>query len=280
MKNLSVFTITLLFLSLTAAPAELKVGSYNLRTNVPRDLPFNGWKQRAPRCLEVLKAEKFDIFGTQETQKCHIDTITSIGYKAIGLPRENKNNAEYSTIFYNPEILELEKTETFWLSETPDVTGSKSWNTACPRICTVGYFTHKASGKKFIYVNTHLDHKSRLAREKGIELIIKYLKKFKLDYPYILTGDFNARPDSEVYKKISGFMSDARHISEKTLPGAKQTYHAYRADPAKRRMSVPIDYIFVNDNAVKVKTFQVIDDFKNGFASSDHFPVAATIVLK
>ena len=190
MKNLSVFTITLLFLSLTAAPAELKVGSYNLRTNVPRDLPFNGWKQRAPRCLEVLKAEKFDIFGTQEVQKCHIDTITSIGYKAIGLPRENKKNAEYSTIFYNPDILELEKTETFWLSETPDVTGSKSWDTACPRICTVGYFTHKASGKKFIYVNTHLDHKSRLAREKGIELIIKYLKKFKLDYPYILTGDF------------------------------------------------------------------------------------------
>ena len=280
MKNLSVFIITLLFLSLTAAPAELKVGSYNLRINTPRDLPSNSWKQRAPRCLEVLKAEKFDIFGTQETQKCHIDQITAIGYKAIGLPRENKNNAEHSTIFYNPEILELEKTETFWLSETPDITGSKSWNTACPRICTVGYFTHKASGKIFVYVNTHLDHKSQLAREKGIELIIKYLKKFKLDYPYILTGDFNARPDSEVYKKISGFMADARIVSEKILPSANQTYHGYKADPAKRRMNMPIDYIFVNDIAVKVKTFQVIDDFKNGFASSDHFPVSATITLQ
>ena len=258
----------------------LKVGSYNLRTDTKRDLPLNGWEQRAPRCLELLKAEKFDIFGGQEVQKCHIDQITAIGYKAIGLPRDNSPKAEHSTIFYNPEILKLEKTETFWLSETPDVPGSKSWNTACPRICTIGYFTHKASGKIFVYVNTHLDHKSQLAREKGIELIIKYLKKFKLDYPYILTGDFNARPDSEVYKNISGFMADSSKVAETILPCAKQTFHGYQADPAKRRMSVPIDYIFVNDIAVKVKSFQVIDDFRNGFASSDHFPLSVTAVLK
>ena len=280
MKRFSVFAAALLFLSLTAAPVMLKVGSYNLRTDTKRDLPLNGWEQRAPRCLELLKAEKFDIFGGQEVQKCHIDQITAIGYKAIGLPRDNSKKAEHSTIFYNPEVLELQKTETFWLSETPNVPGSKSWNTACPRICTIGYFTHKASGKIFILVNTHLDHKSKLARENGIELIIKHLSKFKKDHPYILTGDFNARPDSEVYKKISGFMSDARHISEKTLPGAKQTFHAYQADPAKRRLSVPIDYIFVNDVAVKVKSFQVIDDFRNGFASSDHFPLSAIVVLK
>ena len=280
MKKFSILTLILLFLSLGAAPVMHKVGSYNLRTNTTRDLPNNGWEQRAPRCLELLKTEKFDIFGSQETQQCHIDKITASGYKAIGLPRDDSKTAEHSTIFYNPEVLELRKTETFWLSETPNVPGSKSWNTACPRIFTVGFFTHKASGKIFIFVNTHLDHKSKLARENGIELIIKYLSKFKLDYPYILTGDFNARPDSEVYKKISGFMSDARHISEKTLPGAKQTFHAYQADPAKRRMSVPIDYIFVNESEVKVKSFQVIDDFKNGLSSSDHFPLSATIVLQ
>lgn len=258
----------------------LKVASYNLRLNTSRDLPVNRWKARAPRCLELLKTEKFDIFGTQEAQKCHIETITSIGYKVIGLPRDNSKAPEHSTIFYNPETLELQKTETFWLSETPDVPGSRSWNTACPRICTIGYFTHKASGKKFVFVNTHLDHRSQPARKNGIKLIMTYLRKFKLDYPYILTGDFNARPDSDVYKEIAGFMADARTIAETILPSPKQTFHAYQADPAKRRMSLPIDYIFVNNVAVKVKSFQVIDDFKNGLASSDHFPVTATIVLK
>ncbi len=280
MKKVFIISTALLALALSAAPVMLKVGSYNLRTNVPRDLPHNGWKSRAPRCIAFLKSAKFDIFGTQEVQKCHIKTITSIGYKAIGQPRDDKENSEYSAIFYDPEILELNKTETFWLSETPDVPGSRSWNSAYPRICTVGYFTHKASGKNFLFVNTHLDHKSQLARENAIRMIISYLKKFKKDHPYILTGDFNARPDSEVYKEISGFMADARTVSEKVLPGPNQTFHGYQADPAKRRMNMPIDYIFVNDVAVKVKTFQVIDDFKNGFASSDHFPVAATVIFQ
>lgn len=282
MKTASIISLLLgglFFSGLQAAPAALKVASYNLRMDSRRDLPLNGWKQRAPRCLELLKTEKFDIFGSQETQKPHIKTITAIGYKAIGLPRDNSKAPEHSTIFYNPETLELQKTETFWLSETPAVPGSKSWNTACPRICTVGYFTHKASGKKFIFVNTHLDHKSIPARENGVKLIISYLKKFKLDQPYILTGDFNARPDSDVYKTVSAFMADARNVAEKVLPGPKQTFHAYQADPAKRRMTLPIDYIFVNNSAVKVKSFKVIDDFKNGLSSSDHFPVVAEVTL-
>ena len=282
MKTASIISVLLgglLLSSLQAAPATLKVASCNLRTNTKRDQPNNGWNKRASRCLELLKAEKFDIFGSQETQKAHIKTITSIGYKAIGQPRDNTKNSEYSAIFYDPEVLELQKTETFWLSETPAVPGSKSWDTACPRICTVGYFTHKASGKKFIFVNTHLDHKSVPARENGVKLIISYLKKFTPDQPYFLTGDFNARPDSSVYKTVSTFMADARNVSETVLPGPKQTFHAYQADPAKRKMTVPIDYIFVNKNAVKVKSFKVIDDFKNGFASSDHFPVVAEIEL-
>ena len=202
MKKVFIISTALLLLSLSAAPVMLKVGSYNLRTNVPRDLPHNGWKSRAPRCVEFLKAAKFDIFGTQEVQKCHIKTITSIGYKVIGQPRDDKENSEYSAIFYDPEILELNKTETFWLSETPDVPGSRSWKSACPRICTVGYFTHKASGKNFLFVNTHLDHKSQLARENAIRMIISYLKKFKKDHPE-LAEQYITINDKKSYIKIT-----------------------------------------------------------------------------
>lgn len=282
MKTASIISVLLgglLLSSLLAAPATLKVASYNVRTNTSRDLPDNGWNKRAARCVELLKAEKFDIFGTQEAQQCHIKTITSIGYKVIGRPRDNTKNSEYSTIFYDPEVLELQKTETFWLSETPNVPGSRSWRSACTRICTVGFFTHKASGKKFVFVNTHLDHKSQLARENGVKLIIDYLKKLAPDCPCILTGDFNARPDNKIYKTVTDFMADARNVAEKVLPGPRQTFHGYQADPAKRKMTVPIDYIFVNKNAVKVKSFKAVDDFKNGFASSDHFPVVAEVTL-
>lgn len=261
---------------LSAAPVELKVASYNLRRS--GTLPHDRWQNRAPRCLELLKSEKFDIFGSQETQICHIRTITGAGYKFIGEPRDSQNHSEYSAIFYNPEILELQSHKTFWLSETPDVPGSTSWQTACPRICTWGIFKHKASGKVFAFANTHLDHKSLKAKENGIKLILDNLSRFK-NMPIILTGDFNSRPQSNVYQATAKRLSDARHIAEKVIPGPSGTFHGYKLDPAAWRVKFPIDYIFVDKATVKVKTFQVINDYKNGKSSSDHFPVKATVVF-
>lgn len=278
MKTFILSTIFLCTLTLFAQPAELKVGSYNMRCNA--DKAPNDWKSRAPRAVAVIKAEKFDIFGTQEVQQCHIDTLLAAGYKFIGKPRDKRRNPEYSAIFYNSDTVELIKSETFWLSDTPQVFASKSWGNYYPRICTVGFFRHKVSGREFIFANTHLDHRSAKAQIKGMELIVKRLADIENSIPCILTGDFNSRPDSAPLKSISAFMIDARNAAKNVLPGPEQTFHAYQPDAAKRRQQVPIDYIFVNANAVEVKTFQVIDDFKDGLASSDHFPLAAEIVFK
>lgn len=268
----------MLTMTLAAAPAELKIGSYNLRTN--SDKAPNDWKSRAPRAAAVIKQEKFDIFGTQEVQKWHIASITALGYKVIGEPREYIEKAEYSAVFYNPESLELLNTRTFWLSKTPNVPESRSWNTSCVRICTYGIFKHKASGKIFLFANTHLDHHSAPAKYYGMKLIIKELSQFPKEMPVILTGDFNSRPGSAPVKVIDTFLTDARKCAKKVLPGPVQTFHKYRENPAARSIQVPIDYIYVRPDTVQVNSFQVIDDFKNGLASSDHFPLAATVVLK
>ena len=166
----------LLSVAVSAAPTELKIATYNLRRS--GSLPHDRWENRAGRCLEVLAAEKFDIFGSQETQTFHIKTITGAGYKAIGEVRDENPNSEYSAIFYNPETLELKEHKTFWLSETPDVPYSRSWETACTRICTWGIFKHKESGKVFAFVNTHLDHRSLMAKNNGMKLILKKLSQF------------------------------------------------------------------------------------------------------
>lgn len=277
-KKIFLAIMALPVFQLSVASAELKVASFNLRRS--GTLEHDKWENRAPRCLELLKTEKFDIFGTQEVQKCHINTITSAGYKVVGEPRDDKPDPEHSTIFYNPETVEMLSNKTFWLSETPDIPGSRSWETACPRICTFGTFKHKASGKIFVFYNTHLDHKSLLARENGMKLVMKKIAIYKMDMPIILTGDFNSKPESNVYKITAGKLSDARYAAEKTLPGPDGTFHGYKSDPAAWRGKRPIDYIFVNDNAVKVKTFQVVNDFKNKKSSSDHFPVVATVILQ
>ena len=278
MKNIFLPLLMLVSSLQFTTAAELKVATYNLRRS--GTLPHDRWANRAARCLELLKAEKFDIFGSQETQKFHIKTITGAGYKVIGEPRDTNPNPEYSCIFYNPETVEMLSHKTFWLSETPEVAGSRSWKTAYPRICTFGTFEHKASGKIFVFYNTHLDHKSLLARENGMKLVMKKIAAYKGDMPIILTGDFNSKPESNVYKITAGKLSDARYAAEKTLPGPDGTFHGYKSDPAAWRGKFPIDYIFVNEIAVKVKTFQVINDFKKKRSSSDHFPVVATIVLQ
>ena len=278
MKKLCITIVTISAAILTAAPLQLKIATYNLRTNA--DKSPNDWASRAPRAAAVIRQEKLDIFGTQEVQRWHIESLTALGYKVTGEGREYTPKAEYSAIFYNPESLELLNTRTFWLSTTPNVPASRSWNTACPRICTYGIFKHKATGKIFVFANTHLDHRSADAKINGMKLIIRELSQFSKDMPMILTGDFNSRPSGEPVKAVSSFLTDARSIAEKLLPGPNGTFNGYKPDFAYKPGKVPIDYIFVNSNTVKVKTFQVIDDFKNGLSSSDHFPVAATVILQ
>ena len=65
--------------------------------------------------------------------------------------------------------------------------------------------------------------------------------------------------------------------AEKLIPGPDMTFHAYNPKHP-RRAHLPIDYIFVN-NAVKVHSFQVIDDEKNGLHTSDHYPLKAAVSL-
>ncbi len=54
---------------------------------------------------------------------------------------------------------------------------------------------HVPSGKKFYYINTHLDHVGLTAQREGLKLIVERIGKINPEqYPMILTGDFNVTP--------------------------------------------------------------------------------------
>ena len=255
--------------------AVFTAASFNVR--VPRDKAPNDWKNRRVRLLSLLKEQRFDIFGVQEAVSLQIKDIKAAGYAMIGCGRDAKRGGEYSAVFYNPERFTCLENNTFWLSQTPDVPGSMSWKTACPRICTYGLFVDKLTGKKFVFVNTHLDHRSQEARVHGCDLILKRMLPLSKKYPLIFTGDFNSRPDSEQIAVVSAVFRDTRTATEKLIPGPDMTFHGYNPKHP-RRAHLPIDYIFVN-NAVKVHSFQVIDDEKNGLHTSDHYPLKAVVSL-
>ncbi len=269
-----------LFLTTSLFSQEICVGTFNLRC--PVDKEPNDWKTRCPRAIRTIKQAGFDLFGTQElVEKQTKDLLSGTGYQKIGHGRNADKTGEASQIFYNPKRFEVLKQETFWLSETP-AKSSVSWGSSLPRIGTIGLFRDKKSNKKFVFANTHLQHQKMLECQKEqLNVLLKRLKPY-LDQkiPVILTGDFNSNPQDPAPKLAATLLKDARLIS-KTPPAGpmKETFHGYNPDPATRKHKERIDYIFVSPD-LTVTSFKTIDNFdKNGLASSDHYPLAATIRL-
>lgn len=281
MKFLGLLFMGMAIVSLCAGEGrktlKLKAGSYNLRY-LGKDVAPNDWPNRGPRVVALLKREKFDIFGAQEAMVPQIATIESEnGYRCIGRGREAGGGGEYSCIFYDPERFDCLKENTFWLSETPEAPGSRSWGSACARICTYGLFRDRRNGREFLFANTHLDHISPEARENGIALILERLKPYLRRYPAILTGDFNSFPGDKPVLLASEKLRDARLRAE-LAAGPSGTFHGYESDPARRKYSEPIDYLLVTPE-IRVRSFRVIEDFQGGLASSDHFPLAAELEI-
>ena len=168
MKFLGLLFMGMAIVSLCAGEGretlKLKAGSYNLRY-LGKDVAPNDWPNRGPRVVALLKREKFDIFGAQEAMVPQIATIESEnGYRCIGRGREAGGGGEYSCIFYDPERFDCLKENTFWLSETPEAPGSRSWGSACARICTYGLFRERRNGREFLFANNftasyHCTHK-------------------------------------------------------------------------------------------------------------------------
>ena len=254
---------------------EIRLATYNLRT--PCDAPPYNWEVRSPRVKALIADNAFDIFGVQEAVKRQIDDILrDTDYAKIGGGRANFDDEdEHSCIFYDTKRFTLLDGGTFALSETPDVPGSLSWDTKYPRIASWGIFHDGVTGKDFCYYNTHLDHISELARVEGIKLVVDHASKNCKGLPLILTGDFNARPNSETYRIASLLLNDAVKISETERQGPAKTFHGYGRPNLP---DSPIDYIFVS-SVIKVKSVAVDDRQMLGGYTSDHYPVWARLVI-
>ncbi len=254
------------------ATSTIILATYNLR--VPCDKPPNDWDSRCDRVRWMIAKHHFDIFGVQEAVKRQVDdVIKGTTFAKVGGGRDDfKDAGEHSCIFYDKKRFELLDGGTFCLSEKPDVPGYRSWGSACTRIASWGKFRDRKSGKLFCYYNTHLDHVSELARVNGIKMVVAHASKNCGPIPLILTGDFNAFPDSETYKIASKLLRDAAKVSKTAHKGPVRTFHHW----GHRTRMEPIDFIFVSKDITVLS--HVTDGTKpmGGFAS-DHYPVFAAL---
>ena len=251
----------------------LKVMSYNIRYGSAED-GTNSWKYRWPATIEMLNDVQPDVFGVQEALDFQLTHVSEMArnYKNVGVGREDgKHDGEHMAIFWNKKTVKMLKWGTFWLSETPEKP-SMGWDAACFRTATWALMKDKKTGKKFYFVNTHLDHVGKEARRLGLKLIVDRIDDINPEkYPMVLTGDFNVRPDNPCLVDLDKIMTSTRKIAKKT--DSKGTFNGWRKD----REGGVIDYIYVSGFGEVVEYETVTKKYADRSFISDHYPIMSVL---
>jgi endonuclease/exonuclease/phosphatase family metal-dependent hydrolase len=255
-------------------PVELRVATFNLRNFTAQD-GENSWAFRVGAVAEAMRATGAAVIGTQEGYLAMLRDLEPLlpEFRWEGLGRRGDGEDEFCAVFHRPEAA-AEEVGHFWLSETPDVPGSSSWGSSLPRMCT-WVRLRLAGGQRLLCYNTHLDHQSAEARERGIRLICARLfaRRQEDGLPALLLGDLNATPDSAVVRFLreeSGLVDSFGALGGAD-PGG--TFHAFRGGGGPT-----IDYIFGTPDLAFAET-AVCREPVAGRHPSDHHPVAATVRL-
>ena len=251
----------------------ISVLTYNIRYGTAPD-GDNSWEFRKPSTIAMIKVEKPDVFGLQEALGMQIEYISAEcpSYGHVGVPRDDGvSEGEIMAVFYNTDTQKLLDWGTFWLSETPDEP-SKGWDAMCRRTATWTLFQDKASGRKYYFVDTHLDHCGSQARLNGLALIVDRIAQINpKGFPMVLCGDFNVEPDDPCLNSLEGKMFSVRNIAQKS--DRHYTFNAW-GDPD---MTETIDYVFERGFG-KAVSFETLTGKYAGIPYiSDHFPVKACL---
>ena len=284
----------------TKAP-QVRVMTYNVRYSAgDRKSRDNNWNARRNDFAHMVERENPDVIGFQEVLPDQRKWLEErlCDYVFAGEGRDaDRVNGEASPVAFRRDRFEAVTNGTFWLSETPDVPGSKSWGAAYPRICTYAVLRDKSTGKTFSFANTHTDHRSEEAREKGMLLIIERMKDFGKGAPIVFVGDHNCLEFEKPAQAVSRLLKDALHISRNPPEGPWRTctHWAWRdrettiAEALKKRPrersekgddKERIDYIYVSPG-ILVQDYRTIADPRPGtkLYPSDHFPSVATLLF-
>jgi len=273
-------SITCFFVISTSFSQEtsLSLMTYNIRYDNPSD-GENVWSKRKNELVGLIKFYEPAIIGTQEGLPHQVDYINDslTQYDFIGEGRDGKNKGEYSAIFYQKNRLEVLKTDTFWLSLTPDKP-SKNWDAALPRICTYSLFKEKETGVLFWIFNAHFDHIGQQSRLKSVDLILEKINSVNTEnYPVFFMGDLNSEPSNEVISKLNSHLTDTFDLTADAPFGPNGTFNGFEFhEPVTRK----IDYIFIsNASQISVNKHATLSNSKNLKYPSDHLPIYIEVDL-
>lgn len=265
-------------------PPEMRVMTFNIRYGTAKD-GENHWDKRKDFLVETIRAFDPDLLGTQETLDFQRDYLAKSlpTYEAFGVGREDgAAGGEMMAVFYRRARFEKTDGGHFWLSETPERVGSKSWDSSLPRMVTWVKLRDRRvpEAPPVLFANTHFDHIGARARLESARLLRARLATLGQGCRVVVTGDFNAGEGSEPYKALFGAgedresaVVDAFRVANPARADNEGTTTDFRAD-AKGRAR--IDWIGVSRDWT-IGEVRIDRTAREGRTPSDHFPVTAVL---
>ncbi|MBQ9462947.1 MAG: endonuclease/exonuclease/phosphatase family protein [Bacteroidales bacterium] len=284
MKKLCILFMSLACGIAAQAQATHNVMSCNIRiTGLEADeVDGRRWDDRKDVCLKVIKSRKPDIICMQEViyesydyMKKKLPSYIAFGFEGPEMDpwTEGYHLIGKNVIFFSKARYELIAEGCYWLSDTPTIGGSISWESSRARHCNWVRLRDKKTGKVFRVLNTHLDHITKLAKTMQAKAIVEESSQYADDFPQLLFGDFNSGIKDEPYAIFTkaGWKDvyEAVHGHEET----GFTAHGWKFERPKGRR---IDFIYTK-GGVETLEAEILKDAPRGIYPSDHYFLYAKI---
>ncbi len=263
--------------------ACLRVLSCNVRCSPAQD-GANAWELRRALCLRVIKNATPDIIAAQEV---HADQFACImeglrGYAWHSMDDEPGVARPVNTIWYRRARFDLQGAGGYFLSATPHVCGSKSWDSSLPRLAVWVLLRDRKNGARVRVIATHLDHIGHEARVQQARLLCEDAERYPEGVPQILLGDMNADAHHPALQTLlaRGWRDSYEAVHHTLTPGF--TFHAFLGPryPASLRpgdvLDDKIDWILTR-GALQARTAHIVQDECNGTFPSDHYFLSSTL---
>jgi endonuclease/exonuclease/phosphatase family metal-dependent hydrolase len=263
--------------------------SFNIRYGAADD-GENSWPNRKDLVFQTIAGHEPAILGVQECLWFQGEELREAFPEFImtGVGRDDgRQEGEMCAIFTLSERFEVLAQGSFWLSETPEVVGSKGWDAALPRIATwVQLYDRQCEPDTLFVFNTHFDHVGKLARKKSTELLRSRMAGIAGNHPLILMGDFND-PATMSTASYEHLLADCGQYDDLVLHDTwflasreekkkgGDTFHGFTGEPSRGR----IDWIMVSDHFQGIAA-GIDRRGEYGRFPSDHYPVWATFRTK
>lgn len=262
----------------------VRVMSFNVRYGTAND-GDNAWPRRRDSLFDTIREFDPDLLGLQEVLAFQRDELAAAlpGHEMVAAGRDDGREAgEMTPIFYRVARFERLDDGHLWLSESPDVPGSRGWDAALPRIASWVRLRDRADpdGRPVLMLNTHFDHRGTEARQRSAALLRERLQDLGRDCRVVVAGDFNAPEGSEPYRELFADADERGAVFVDTFrvviprPGAAEgTFNGFNAAATT---GPRIDWIGCSADW-EVRLAGIDRTTHAGRPPSDHWPVTAVL---